>query len=509
MAWNEKQSRERIESRWKARDTEITVAKLGRDMNLVNVTLKNGKRIQGVHLYCTVAGPPLHALADAGEARDVLQALDLWQGEVLEMADKFDVPVIAFQGGRVHLLVFRPIDDDAATARKALMLAKAIIAMTLDAFNPLFKQARQLSPRAAVDLGQTVATRGGVRNDSELLFLGTAANRPAKLLSGTRMLATDRLIDKVDDDKLTYTTEETAEEDAKVVRIKLVDLDAAMAADGIDWSVDKSSKRLKEQKEKWPAHRYSVGGATERIDPDDLGRSNSKLVPGLVVIADIDGFSDYIAQAEADDTKRGSIMTLDAIRQELREVLKVDFKGVRVQYQGDNMIGFVHLPHDAEAKRAAAAVEIAAAMQSSIKTTLPTVVPGMAQLKVSIGVASSDIVVTRLGKHAARTALIVGPAASGAEAIQMRLEGGQIGLNAAAYEQLSGAQQALFGWDGSAKAWVASDLEAAKLARVTESLSSQNTRVLTPTGDGRYGIGVGAAGAVSTKVPRVKPFAPR
>lgn len=506
MAWNERKSEDRIRLRWEARDTDITVEKLGRDMNLQNVSLKKGKRVQGVHLYATVAGAPLKALADASQAKDVLQTVALWQGEVAKIASAFDVPIVAFQGGRVHLLVFRPIDDDSALARKALLLGHAINAMTVKSFNPLFEGARKLDPRVAADLGQTVATRGGVRGDSELLFLGNAANRPAKLLGATRFVATTQMIEALDDEAPPYTTEATTDDDAQSVRVTLSDLEAAVEADAIDWCVEKSTDRLEEEKGKWPADRFGVSGASELIDPSTLSRSNSKLVPALVVLADIDGFSDYVAESETDATKRDRILTLDAIRQELREVLKVDFNGVRVQYQGDNLIGFIHLPDGDAATRASVAVEVAAAMQSSISRTLPAVVHDVGRLQISIGVASSDIAVSRLGQYAARTALIVGPAASGAEAIQMRLEGGQTGLTAAAYEQLSDAQKALYEWSAPAKAWVANDLDAAKLARVTESLTSEDSRVVTPDDAGRFSIGLGVTES-STKVPRVKPFA--
>ena len=67
--------------------------------------------------------------------------------------------------------------------------------MTREAFNPLFDAELRLNPYAAADLGETVATRGGVRGDSELLFLGNAANRPAKLLGDSKLIVTDRFMD--------------------------------------------------------------------------------------------------------------------------------------------------------------------------------------------------------------------------------------------------------------------------------------------------------------------------
>jgi Adenylate and Guanylate cyclase catalytic domain len=507
MAWNEEESRERVARRWEARDTEITVSKLGRDMNLENVTLKSGKLIQGVHLYVSVAGSgKLDALGDVEDAQSALQRLAIWQAEVAKMASAFDVPIVAFQGGRCHLLVYRPIDDDAALARKATLLAQAITYTTRDAFNPLFDGDLKLSARAAADIGQTVATRGGTRGDSELLFLGVAANRPAKLLGESRFVATDRLISALGDG-LEYDAFEAGDKDASIVRVSLSVVEAAVAEDGIDWSVEKSADRLAADLEKWPKERFGLSGATELINPTALSRSNSKLVHSAVVLVDIDGFSDYVQEAETDEVKRDRILTLDAIRQEMREVLKVDYEGVRIQYQGDNMIGFVHLPASDEEKRAAAAADIAAGMQASMTKTLPDVVPDVGRLKVSIGVASGDTAISCLGPYAKRNALILGPAASSAERIQMRLPGGDTGLDSNTYSALSDEVQELYGWSESAKAWVATDLDASKLARAQEALASDGLRSVTPDGAGKFSIGGPAVIGETRKVRTIKPYA--
>ena len=122
------------------------------------------------------------------------------------------------------------------------------------------------------------------------------------------------------------------------------------------------------------------------------------------MFVDVDGFSAYVDAAENDRIKRDAILTLDTIRQEMREVLKVDFNGVRIQYQGDNMIGIVHLPAGDDSAIAAVVAEIAAGMQASMMITLPQIVPHAGVLEIAVGVALDDTVVTSLGKYAARNA---------------------------------------------------------------------------------------------------------
>ncbi len=506
MSWEKQKSLDRIERRWEARDVEITVSKLTRQMNLENVTLHNGRRIQGAHIYATVArSGGLHRLDSDEHARSAIQRLALWQAEVAKIAKAFEVPIIAFQGGRVHLLVYRPIDDNPKIARTAVLLSRAITAMTRSAFNPLFEEELRLSAKAAADLGETVATRGGTRGDSELLFLGNAANRPAKLLGTSVLAVTSRLEDSLDD-RLEYDTEESGEADAVLLKISQANVEAAVAADGIDWSVEKSAGRLADELEKWPVERFGIGGASTLIDPSALSRSNSKLVDAAVILTDIDGFSDYVEKAESDEVKRDAILTLDAIRQEMRDVLKSDFKGVRVQYQGDNMVGFVHLPAGDEKKIAIAAAEIAAGMQGSMSITLPEVVTDAKRLDVSVGVSMNSTVVACLGEYAKRNGLVLGPAATEAERIQTRLPGKQTGIDKTTYEAMPEDIQKLYEWSTNAKAYVAVDLSASKLARVREALSSNEQRTLTPDGRGRFAIGAGAA--ITERTLHVRPIRP-
>ncbi|TMK98230.1 MAG: hypothetical protein E6G34_11290 [Actinobacteria bacterium] len=505
MSWDQQKSLDRIQSRWEARDTEISVTKLTRLMNLENVTLREGRLIQGSHAYASVAGTGgLHLLDSDEHARSAIQRVAIWQTEVSQIAKAFDIPIIAFQGGRVHLLIYRPIDDEAAIARKALLLCKAITTMTASAFNPLFDDAERLSAKAAADLGQTVATRGGVRGDSELLFLGNAANRPAKLLGTAQLTVTARLEDAIDDD-VEYETEETSE-DALSVRISRAPLEAALERDGIPWTLTESRSRLADELEKWPRERFKVSGATTAIDPNALSRSDSKLVTAAVILSDIDGFSAYVEKAEDDELRREAILTLDAIRQELRDVLKTDHNGVRVQYQGDNMIGFVHLPNGERERITESATDIAAAMQSSMGVTLPQVVPHAGELHVSVGVATRRTVVACLGQYAKRNGLVLGPGATEAERIQMLLPGKQTGIDKATHDALGEDVKDLYVWSPTAKCWVAEDLVAAKLARVRESLGADAKRTLTPDAAGRLAIG-GAVSESTRHVRSLRPYA--
>lgn len=505
MGWDRDTSLQRIEARWNIRNRTIEVAKLARKMDLANISFTRGKRIVGAHIYATVSGSgKLANLGTDAEAQSAVQRLALWQAEVARIAKAFEVPIVTFQGARVHLLNYRPIDDEADIARKSVLLARAISLMTGHAFNPLFEADEAFSARAATDIGETVGTRGGTRGDSELLFLGSPANRPAKLLGANRVTVTKRLRTALGDQ---LPVEAPTDAESMALTLTKAEVESAASALGIEWSTALSATRLAEDLEKWPTDRFGVSGATTPIDPKSLSRSKSKRVQAAVIVADIDGFSAYIDDAESDDVKRDAIVTLDAIRQELRAVLKTDYDGVRIQYQGDNMIGLVHLPNGDDAAIAKTAVEIAAAMQSCIEDTLPQYVPDAGRLHLAVGIAFSNTIVASLGDYAKRNALVMGPAATQAEQIQMRLDAHETGISKPAYDLLPETLQELFAWDKNKKAYVAKHLDAAKLARVQEAQSGAASQTLSKDRNGVFTIGTATAAGGAISVPRRKPYA--
>jgi hypothetical protein len=514
MAWNHDKSLDRIQQRWDRRsELDIEVSKLGREMDLENITLARSKRVRGVHAYATVSGSgQLDDLADQDAAARTVRALSTWVTEVSRIASVFEMPVIAAQGARMHVANYRPIDQDAVLARDAVLFGAALRRMTVGALNPLLEDDARLSCRTALDLGETVGTRGGGRGDSELLFLGSSANRAAKLLGSRKIVASDRLVEALDGG-LDLTMDEIEAGRAWALSLSNDALDEALERYGFDWSVQKSQSRLEDEWDKWSADRCKVSGANETVYFGGLGRANSKLVEVAVIVADIDGFSAYIDSLEDDEEKRDAIVALDMIRFELREVLKRDYSGgVRVQYQGDNIVGLVHLPGKSTAAVAERALDIAAGMQASMQETLPAVVAEASKLSVTVGVALADTLATQLGPHGRRNAMAVGPAVTKADRISSALTGTEVGFSSQAYEALPEDLRAgLFEWSGSAAAWVASDLPASRLELIKESLAlraSDQRRRIEPTGrPGRSRV-TPAAGLVVPGTRNVEPFRP-
>ena len=119
---------------------------------------------------------------------------------------------------------------------------------------------------------------------------------------------------------------------------------------------------------------------------------------------------------------------------------------MRVQYQGDNIVGIVHMPGKSSAKAAERALDIAAGMQASMQHTLSEVVPEAKKLTVTIGVALADTLATRLGPYGRRDAMVVGPAVTKADRISMALDGTEVGFSKPAYDALPEHLQKSFEW---------------------------------------------------------------
>ena len=167
--------------------------------------------------------------------------------------------MIAAQGARIHLLNYRPIDDDKAIARDAVLLALAFRRMTVEALNPQLETAARLKCRTGLDLGETVGTRGGTARRLRVAVPGSAANRAAKLLGDRKMVVSGSVLDALGG-ALELAAEEIEGEDAWALSMTDEQHDAAIEECGFDWSVKKSTDRLADDLEKWP-----VGSVQGRV----------------------------------------------------------------------------------------------------------------------------------------------------------------------------------------------------------------------------------------------------
>lgn len=407
MSWNKQKSEERIE-RIQASIPAIEVSPLQRKMNLDNVTLGKPKIVEGVHLYVAVANEAAHVTdlldpTDRDAAQAPLRAVHLWQRELGRIVcNDFDAAKVHFQGTRLHVIVYRPVGDSDEIITRAVALAHAIDMTTRLVFNDVLDDEASFNVASGASFGDVLATRSGSRADSELLFLGNAANHGAKAIkSDVRLRVTREIAETI---RTQGNDGQVTDDGDGYYRVEL----GSDAVEGIvetyklGWSLDQSRKRIEADVSNTPLEKVGVSKATVNVDKDRLSLANSKLNDAVSLFGDVDGFTATVEAAATDAETEDLIRRFHVIRTELRHVTVQDFDTLRVQYQGDRIQALRHMPHDGDADRALRAIRLAAAWQSSMEETIPAVLGGMADVHLAVGLDVGATMISKLGERGNR-----------------------------------------------------------------------------------------------------------
>lgn len=465
MAWSYDKSLERVQKKHdEVQDVEVS--KLKREMDFQNISLKHAKKVYGAHLYVDIPnfGDVLSKAAENGDEADVLRVLHIYARELTRVVEKdFGAAKVHFQGPKLHAVVYRPIDDDEEIAKTALLLA-ACVDRTVQAFNEL-SNAGNFEVAAGIDLGDAVATMNNVAGDRELLFLGSPANVAAKIIrSGIRV--TSEFADALPDDYDSYRND--LGNGVWYVELNSEEVDDLLEQEDSAWSLDQTEDRLKEDFERYSTDAVKISGTQGQIDKSKLGLANTKRVTGISLFVDVDGFTQYVEDAYAqDDDLVEAVRSYHVLRSEMRFVAVDDYGALRVQYQGDRMQALVFLPVDDEAEIALRAVQLAAGINSSVAQTLVKVIPDAVR-PVASGADLGEALLSRLGEHGQPDVMCIGAATENAAAFQLKLDGEEIGISKNMKDLLPDELAAEFKWVSEKGCYVARDLEADRVERLLE-----------------------------------------
>ena len=195
------------------------------------------------------------------------------------------------------------------------------------------------------------------------------------------------------------------------------------------WSAAEAEDRLDDDLEKFPAAKVNLWGASTRIDFDTLSFTNGKLVEAATLFGDVSGFTAYIDSKYSDEDKRQALREFHAIRQEMAEVVKKDFDGVRVQFQGDRVQGLFHLPENDPDSFSQEVVSAGVGLQSSFEQVLKVVLPAIADLGLAVGISQGTTIATKLGERGHRDRICLGAEVLRAEANEERVGKFEIGIS--------------------------------------------------------------------------------
>src|ERR1700731_1765302 len=412
MSWNLQKSIERIEKHL-ADLGEIEGEKLVKDADLSTLlTPTNCRQVYGTPVYVDV--PNFNELARPAEGEDfrrVIQAIHIYHREVariVENPEVFDGVRIHFQGPKLHALVFRPIDSSEDLAGKAVLLQIVLCQFVDRVFNPAFPLLPGLTISGGADLGNAIGTKNGMAGDRELLFLGAPANYAAKIIGAPGQMRVTGAIFSALPLRLRKLCSPVSDGVYQIGTPTSVEITEICEEMGVDWNSKVSSDRIEDDKRLFPLKSVEYSEADSAIDLDGLGVTNNKRVCAASLFADVSGFTKYVDAAQTSEGKKRALKVFHAIRKEMAHVVKHDFSGLRIQYQGDRIQALFHLPKNEDSAILKKAVEAAAGLQSSMEYALKQCLPEAAPLGLAIGIDLDVTLVSKIGTRGQRDRICIG-----------------------------------------------------------------------------------------------------
>jgi hypothetical protein len=479
MSWNYNTSVNRVQAHLDGMG-EIEVEKLVRDADLHSLLSETRCRdIYGAHVYVNVPNfADLATMTAEGEDyRRVIQALHLYEREVariVEGEDIFDGVRIHFQGAKLHALFFRPIDNAPVIAARAVLLQMVLRHFVCCIFNPEFPKLPNLSLSGGADIGLAIGTKNGHRGDRELLFLGAPANYAAKILTGTDVIRVTAAIHEALPETLQrhFTAVNDHRLDATVYELGSVpveELDDLLDQYGLRWDRDASLQRLKDDKALYPLNQIEYSDAEVLIDMDSLGITNNKRVLAASIFGDVSGFTAYIDKSVGEGEAKSALRVLHAIRKEMASIVKHDFDGLRVQFQGDRVQALFHLPKGDDEHIGRRAVDTAIALNSAMELVIKKLLPEAKELGIAVGVSIGTTLVSKLGTRGHRDRICIGDSVEDAATYQEGSAGREIAIPSVIHGHLDDELQKLFIWNSDRRLYIATDLTQDRVDRAQKA----------------------------------------
>ncbi len=462
MSWDKQRSANRIRQHLRGMQP-VNVSNLTKEMDLEQVVSENQcKRIFGVHVYATLtnfaqiaSSPP-----DGDGYKEWVIALHLYQQEVFRIVEQvFGGYFVHFQSAKLHALLYQPFRDPSALTARAVLLQCVLGDFVRAVFHPVFSHYGKTMLASGADLGTTIATSNGLSNDRELLFIGSAANYAAKIIDPCdeypRM--TQDLYQTLPKElqNLCHPASILLDTPLYVLRLSEPGLLAKLLhIYGIKWRPGDRMQHLLKEKRRLSLASITTHAEAPLTNLKDLSILNNRRMFAASLFADISGFTRYIAKAEKNGTQAQALRVLHAIREEMACIVRQDFSGFRVQFQGDRVQA---LFLGKEQKVAQRAVQAALGLQSSIEGPIKECIPQAHPLHVAIGIDLGWTLVSRLGVRKYRDPICIGASVERAAAFEEASDGGQIAISRRLYQALSADLRCHFKHNKEAHCYIASN----------------------------------------------------
>jgi class 3 adenylate cyclase len=236
----------------------------------------------------------------------------------------------------------------------------------------------------------------------------------------------------------------------------------------------------------YPLNQIEYSDAEVLIAIDSLGITNNKRVLAAAAFGDVSGFTAYIENAEDQDSLKTALRVLHAVRKEMASVVKHDFDGVRVQYQGDRVQAMFHLPKRDDKEIAKRSVDCAIGLESSMELVIKKLLPEAADLGIAVGVSVGETLVSKLGTHGHRDRICIGDSVEEAARHQEGSSGGEIAIPTDVHTHLDEELQKLFVWNSDRGLYIGRNITQEKVERARKAgLFNQAVFVTSGAGGAR------------------------
>lgn len=452
-SWKHDRAKEHIDK--KIGDVEdVTIADYKRDTSLERIPTNKAYRMDAVHLYVDILNLDdiLGTTATEGTQchKRAFQFLNQHYRAVHRILQRCEAIKVDFHNQRLHAVIAKPYGDDCEVDRvdRAVAIGQLIIDV-LEETGDEDENIPNADVRIGIDTGRALVVNNGRSGNREPLFLGSPANRAAKLASNGSGLG----IYLTDDARATIGLTQVGASKTYTTPLTESEIDDSENAASLDVTKDAIVREWREDLEKNPIGSFSFTRSTpplRKLDISVLTPSNSRQMETVSVYADIDNFTRYVDD-HIDDDPEDVVRCLHVIRSELDRVLSSDFGGRRIRFIGDCVHG--HLlegtAHETDAEETVSTGALCSGgLRSSFNLALDRLKDNgidIDGLGLAIGFEYGPTSITRLGIQGSRVRCSLGRTVLAAEEEQSRCTGKQTAIGEEAYEAGNDAVRKLFG----------------------------------------------------------------
>jgi len=227
----------------------------------------------------------------------------------------------------------------------------------------------------------------------------------------------------------------------------------------MSWNYERSTGRLRKEWQRITEAGITVKPLTREMDLGNLALTDTRLVTGVHLYADISNLDDLLCDPllRRDDCRR-VYRTLHLTRVELRRILQSVFCGDKIQVQGSKFHGLIFRPYNDPEAMAADALLAGLAIHAALTEAFSAIFDNYPELIPTIGLELGNCLVANIGVRGDRELISVGNAANCAAKIMVGGENAiTIGKNL--YDHLDADQQDWFSPSGDAYRLHCDDVE--------------------------------------------------